>query len=96
LIRHRIIEGFRGTGAEPSLDEVAGRLGLDRSRLISLLHRESPLNDLAGLTLEEARRVLRQFPGMTVFASDLEKTIVDFDDARGQIHEIERAAKGGG
>ena len=67
-----------------------------RSALLSLLHSERPLDDLTGLTLEEAKRVLKQFDGLAVFAPDLEKAIADFNETRRQIREIEKLARGGG
>ena len=67
-----------------------------RSALLSLLHSERPLDDLTGLTLEEAKRVLKQFDGLAVFAPDLEKAIADFNETRRQIREIKKLARGGG
>jgi hypothetical protein len=92
LIRHKIIDCFRGTDFEAGPEEVAKRLGLDKSALLSLLHTEMPLDDLAGLTINEAKRVLKQFEGMAVFAPDLEKVISEFDGTRDQIREIEKLA----
>jgi hypothetical protein len=96
LIRHKIIAYFKGTDAEPNLDEVAKRLGVNRSALISLLHGESPLDDLNGLTLKEAKGALKQFEGMALFAPSLEKAITEFNESRDQIREIEKLARGGG
>jgi hypothetical protein len=96
LIRLKIIAYFKGTDAEPRLDEIAGRLGLDRAALESLMHSERPLDNLTGLTLEEARRVLRQFEGLAVFEPELQKTIADFNETRRQIHQMEKLARDGG
>jgi hypothetical protein len=60
------------------------------------LSSESPLDDVAGLTLKEARRVLKQFSGIPIFAPGLEKAIAEVDETRGQIREIEKLARGGG
>jgi len=75
---------------------VAGRLGLDGAALVTLLQNESPLDDLAGLTLDEAKRVIGRFKDMAIFTHDLEKAVLEFDQTRGQIHEIEKLSKGGG
>ena len=96
MIRHKIIAYFKGTDAEPRLDEIVGRLGLDRFAVESLLHSEPPLDNLTGLTLEEAKRVLRQFEGLAVFEPELEKTIADFNETRRQIQEMEKLARDGG
>jgi hypothetical protein len=96
LIRYKIVEFFRGTDAEPNLDEVAKRLGLDRSDLLSQLNSEKPLDDVAGLTFKDAKRVLRQFDGLQIFAPDLENAITEVDETRAQIREIEKQARGGG
>lgn len=96
MIRHKIIDCFRGTDSEVGPDEVAKRLGLDKSALLSLLHIESPLDDLAGLTINEAKRVLKQFAGMAVFTPAVEKVITEFDETRGQIREIEKLVRGDG
>jgi hypothetical protein len=96
LIRLKIIEHFRGTKAEPHLDEVAARLSMDRSTLLMQLTNEQPLTELAGLTLDDARRVMSQFPGLAIFSPDIEKAIAEFSETRGQIQKIEKMARGGG
>jgi hypothetical protein len=96
LIRQRIVDCYKGTGTETSLDEVAARLGLDRVAVLLQLRSERPLDDMAGLSIEEAKRVLTQFDGLSIFAENIEKVISDFDRTRGQIQEIERNARGDG
>jgi hypothetical protein len=69
---------------------------LDRAGLLLQLQRESPLESLAGLTLPEAKRVLKRFEGMAVFEPDLERSIRDFDETRDRIQEMEEMARSGG
>jgi hypothetical protein len=100
LIRQKIIEYFRGTDAEPTLDEVAARLGMTQSELLLQLANESPLTELHGLSMVETHRVVRQFAGLAIFSSDVEKDILEFTEARfaetrKKIKEIEQKAKGG-
>jgi hypothetical protein len=98
LIREDIIKCFKGTGLEPTLDQVAARLGLTCEALVMRLASETPLEDLAGLSMDETLRVLRQFAGFAVFSADLEKAVTDFafDATRRRIQEMERKALGEG
>jgi hypothetical protein len=50
--------------------------------------------------MAEAQRVVRQFAGLAIFSSDVEKDILEFTEARfaetrKRIREIEQKAKGG-
>jgi hypothetical protein len=100
LIRQKIIEHFRGTGAEPGLDEVAARLGLTQSELQLQLVSEPPLTEVYGLSMAEMQRIVRQFGGQVMFSSSIGKDILEFTEARlaetqAKIREIEQKAKGG-
>ncbi len=96
MIRHKIVDCFKGTDFDGDPDAVAKRLGLEKSAVLSMLRSEGPLDDLGGLKINEAKRVLRQFAGMAVFTPAVEKAITDFDETRGQIQEIEKQARGDG
>ena len=96
MIRQKIVDYFKGTQAEPRLEEVAAHLGMDRATLLKQLTREQPLSELAGLTLDEAGRVLNQFRGLAIFSPDIEKAIAEFSETRGKIQEIEKKAQGDG
>jgi hypothetical protein len=93
LIRHKIIDCFRGTDFDAGPDAVAERLGLETSALLALLRSESSLDDLAGLRLSEAKRVLKHFAGMAVFTPAIEKAVSDYDEARDKIREFEKQAR---
>ena len=98
MIREDIIKCFKGTGLEPTLDQVAARLGLTCAALVMRLTSEPPLEDLAGLSMDETLRVLRQFAGFAVFSADIEKAVMDFafDATHRRIREFERKARGEG
>ena len=95
MIRDDILECYRGTGVEPDLDQVAARLGITREALLERLRREPPLENLAGLSIDEILRVLRQFGGLAVFAKDIEVTVIEtrFVETREKIREFERRAR---
>ena len=94
MIRLRIIECFKGTGTEPEFDSVVRQLRLDRAEVASRLRREPPLDDLAGLTLEKASHVMKQFAGQAIFNADIEKAILEFEQTRGRIQDFEKRAAG--
>ncbi len=96
MIRRKILDCFKGTGAESKFAFVLKELKLDRSQLIALLHSEPPLDDLAGLTLEEASQVVKQFEGQAIFGLEIEKAIVEFNQGRRQIRDFEKRARDAG
>lgn len=96
MIRQKIIDCFKVAGGpEPVFDSVLKELGLDRSQLKSQLNNEPPLNDLAGLTLDKASQVVEQFKGHAIFGPDIEKAIVEFNQARQEIRDFEKRARDG-
>ena len=96
MIRRDIIQCFRGTEEEPSLDQVAAALGLTREALLVRLQNEPPIEDFAELSVEEVGRVIRQFAGLAVFTQEIETTVSRFIDTREKIREFERKARDGG
>jgi hypothetical protein len=92
LIRQKIVECFRGTDEQPDLESVVSGLGLNKKELAILLQAEPPLESLAGLTIEKALHVLRQFEGLAMFNAEIEKSILDFNESREQIRAFEKRA----
>jgi hypothetical protein len=95
MIRQQIVDYYKGADAEPSREEVATRMGLDLSAILRQLRTETPLDGMAGLSIEEAKRVLKHFGGLGIFAADIEREILDFDATRAKIQEFERKIRRG-
>ena len=98
MIRDDIIECYRDTDGEPDLDQVAARLGSTREALLGRLRSEPPLENLAGLSMDEVLRVPFRFGGFAMFSQDIEKSVMEFVQARfaetrEKIQEFERRAR---
>ena len=98
MIRRDIIECFRSAGVAPDVDQVAARLGTTREALLAQLESEPPLEDLAGLSIEQAWHLMRQFLGLAIFTAEIETevAVTSFYETREKIREFERKARGGG
>ena len=94
MIRQRIVDCYRGAGTELSHEEVMARIDSDSSAVLVQLRGERPLDTMAGLSIEEAKLVLKHFGGLDIFTADIEKAILDFDVAREHIREFEKRAGG--
>ena len=89
-IREYIVDQVRRGRKPPTLNEVARRMNMSRTKLEEKLGNSKPLSQGRGLTPEKALKVIEFYGKGTIFSAELEWLIAEGEKSGARLKQFER------